>query len=295
MATFRRSHGRGGAGQSAGRLIRTAIFSIVLILLYFGFREFAGMEQAAQGPIPDVEDLRAADPQNIFFLPEAAAGNLIKHQYLALSYMDSMRLPEWVAYELTVGRLSHSDSLAEMEFRPDPAIRASPGNSLYKSGDWLAAQFAPSADLAFNRDALAETQFTSNAAPQLPGPANQLWKALEARVRDWVRECGHLYIVSGPVIQHPVKNWAGIEKVAVPSAYYKVLLDLRDPNQKAIAFVIPGQPQAGQPLEAFATSIDEVEALTGINFFPQLMEPGLEARLEASKDMAGWSAPPVKK
>lgn len=253
------------------------------------------MEQAAQGPIPDVEDLRAADPQNIFFLPEAAAGNLIKHQYLALSYMDSMRLPEWVAYELTVGRLSHSDSLAEMEFRPDPAIRASPGNSLYKSGDWLAAQFAPSADLAFNRDALAETQFTSNAAPQLPGPANQLWKALEARVRDWVRECGHLYIVSGPVIQHPVKNWAGIEKVAVPSAYYKVLLDLRDPNQKAIAFVIPGQPQAGQPLEAFATSIDEVEALTGINFFPQLMEPGLEARLEASKDMAGWSAPPVKK
>lgn len=268
-----------------------SIFSITLILLYFGFREFADREQAVQSPLPDIEDLSTVDPQHIFFLPQSVTGNLIKHRYLALSYIDSLRLPAWVAYELTSGRLSRSDTVIEMEFRPDPAILSSPGGELYESGDWLPVQFAPAADLDFSRDARSETHFTSNLAPQLPGLSNLVWKALEEQVRDWTREFGHLYIVSGPIVQQPVQVWAGPDKVAVPSAFYKVLLDLRNPHQKGIAFVIPGQLQAGQPLESFARSIDEVEALTGIDFFPQLMEPALAIRLESSNDLAAWAVP----
>ncbi|MEZ4962474.1 MAG: DNA/RNA non-specific endonuclease, partial [Saprospiraceae bacterium] len=57
--------------------------------------------------------------------------------------------------------------------------------------------------------------------------------------------------------------------------------------KKAVAFVIPNQLST-ERIETYATTIDEVENLTGIDFFPNLMEKSLEDELESSFDMSLW-------
>ncbi|MBK8348497.1 MAG: DNA/RNA non-specific endonuclease [Saprospiraceae bacterium] len=89
-----------------------------------------------------------------------------------------------------------------------------------------------------------------------------------------------LYIVTGPVLSEDLsKIPRAVHNVTIPKKYFKVAMDLT--NKKAIAFVMPNAKNDA-PLETFATSIDDVEALTGIDFFYQL-EDGGEQALEAQE------------
>ena len=51
-----------------------------------------------------------------------------------------------------------------------------------------------------------------------------------------------------------------------------------------IAFVLPNEGST-QPLSSFATTVDEVERLTGLDFFAGLAD---EDALEASSDYSPW-------
>jgi len=75
--------------------------------------------------------------------------------------------------------------------------------------------------------------------------------------------------------------------VSVPNAFYKVLLDYRKPEIKAIAFLIPHK-ESKDPLYKFVVSIDELEKKTGIDFFPSLPNE-LENKLESSHSYKNWS------
>jgi endonuclease G len=94
-------------------------------------------------------------------------------------------------------------------------------------------------------------------------------------------------VVSGPILNKPFIDWIGENEVAVPHAFYKVLLDLSEPELKGIAWVIPNEVTE-MPLTKYATTIDEVEDLTGINFFSELMDEKLEAELEGNFDNDLW-------
>jgi endonuclease G len=54
-----------------------------------------------------------------------------------------------------------------------------------------------------------------------------------------------------------------------------------------IAFLMPHK-HSNAPLLNFVVSVDFVEVLTGIDFFPQL-EDTLENKLEAKSDYKSWS------
>jgi endonuclease G len=56
---------------------------------------------------------------------------------------------------------------------------------------------------------------------------------------------------------------------------------------RALAFVMPQDVAGNEPLDRYLVSIDEVEARTGLDFFPQLPGP-IEYRLESSVKTAGW-------
>lgn len=63
----------------------------------------------------------------------------------------------------------------------------------------------------------------SNMSPQLPGFNRVGWRVLEEHVRDLANEYNELYVVTGPIYQG---NEGTIGNgVAIPSAFYKVILD----------------------------------------------------------------------
>jgi len=134
---------------------------------------------------------------------------------------------------------------------------------------------------------MSETFYMSNMSPQIRNFNGGIWRELEENVRDWAKRFRHLYVVTGPVLTKEIRERIGNNRVSVPEYYYKVILDIREPEYKAIGFVLPNETSF-KPLSEFAVTVDHIEELTGIDFFPQLMEADLEKELESEVDVSLW-------
>ena len=94
-----------------------------------------------------------------------------------------------------------------------------------------------------------------------------------------------IYIVTGPVLTHGLKT-IGPDHVAVPKYFYKVILEYNASGNKGIGFIIPNM-SSREPLQSFAVTIDSVEKVTGIDFFPLLPDPQ-EKVIESTLNLKGW-------
>ena len=74
-------------------------------------------------------------------------------------------------------------------------------------------------------------------------------------------------------------------RIPVPVAFYKVILDLTPP-MKMIGFIVPNETSKRR-LASFSVSVDEVERLTGYDFFSDL-DDDIENRLERLHDWQSW-------
>jgi endonuclease G len=88
------------------------------------------------------------------------------------------------------------------------------------------------------------------------------------QVRNWAVEYDSLYVVTGPIFDS-VMPTIGPHRVAVPKAYYKVLLQKRNGNWEGIGFILPNS-NSKVDFKEYATSIDKVEEITGLDFFWRL-------------------------
>ena len=144
----------------------------------------------------------------------------------------------------------------------------------------------PAGDRKFSVDAYNETFLTSNISPQKFDFNAGIWNRLEQKVRYWAGKERQLYVITGGVLDKDMTT-IGRDKVAVPKFYYKILLDYSEPEIKAIAFLVPHQ-ESKRPLYEFVVSIDSIEQLTSLDFFPALPD-ALENNLEASSNYKNWS------
>ncbi|MDW3059811.1 DNA/RNA non-specific endonuclease, partial [Vibrio sp. 1978] len=96
-------------------------------------------------------------------------------------------------------------------------------------------------------------------------------------------EYNELYVVTGPIYQG---NEGTIGNgVAIPSAFYKVILD---PSfDEAIAFIVPHRDVSSSELANFITTIDEVERQTGLDFFAQTPD-SIEDNMESVQWEEMW-------
>ena len=90
---------------------------------------------------------------------------------------------------------------------------------------------------------------------------------------------GAIDIVCGPIYDSQNLRTIGKNKVWVPVAFFKVVL-CRKGGTKAIGFIYRNEGKR-QTLQQAVRTVDEVEALTGIDFFPALDDAteGTESRL----------------
>ncbi|MGB3586200.1 MAG: DNA/RNA non-specific endonuclease, partial [Tunicatimonas sp.] len=155
----------------------------------------------------------------------------------------------------------------------------------YRRSGYDRGHLAPAGDMGFSEEAMSESFFMSNMSPQNRKFNRDVWRELEEDVRGWALANGSLYVVTGPVFGSDPKK-IGENGVSVPDYYYKVLLDYREPEIKAIGFLLPNE-NTSKPPQAFVESIDNVEAYTGIDFFPELPDE-LEAELESRSSTGRW-------
>jgi endonuclease G len=218
-------------------------------------------------------------------IPKVCKGeHVISHTGYSFLYNEEHEQSSWVAYELTK---EETVKICERSnrFKPDPEVSTQTANDAdYAGSGYDKGHLAPAADMGWSATAMEESFYYSNMSPQLPGFNRGIWKKLEELVRDWAIENNSLLVVTGPVLKEGL-NTIGPDRVSVPELFYKVILDNHEPGIKGIAFIIPNASQSAS-LQSFAVSIDSVESVTGIDFFPELP---YVAQIEKTSHLDQWS------
>lgn len=226
--------------------------------------------------------------ENRNFIPQGDHDQLIHHDYYSLDYNEKYEVPNWVAYHLTEESLRMKNVPRQKRFNPDPEVEGrSAKHSDYTHSGYTRGHMAPSADMAFSTEANKQCFLMSNMTPQLRQFNNGIWRELEENVRDWAYDNDEIYVVSGPIFEDDKPERIGKNKVAVPDAFFKVVLDNEGSKKKGIAFIMP-HASSDKHLREYAVSIDRVEQVTGLDLFADLMGDGIEENIESQMNVNQW-------
>ncbi|MDP4209014.1 MAG: DNA/RNA non-specific endonuclease [Bacteroidota bacterium] len=212
-------------------------------------------------------------------------GQVVEYSGFTLKYVEKFEQSEWVMYLLTRNMVAETVAKRSNNFRPDPNIStysATPAD--YKGSGYDKGHLCPAGDMRWSAQAMSETFFMSNMSPQKPAFNRGIWKHLEEKVREWATNNDSIVVISGPVLKDGLNTIGTKNKVSVPLLYYKVIADISYPTYKTIAFVMKNEGY-DKSIYDFAVSVDSVEHLTGMDFFPNIkqMKP-----LEKSFDINLW-------
>lgn len=219
------------------------------------------------------------------YLPSSTTNNIVKHAYYTLSYHEKHEQAEWVAYHLKKEHTAYNN-FKRPYFEIDPLVKTKAAHwKNYKKSGYDRGHLCPAADRKFNKKAFNETFLTSNISPQLNAFNAGIWNNLEKQVRYWVKKEKELFVVTGPIFKDASK-FIGYEQVTVPSHFYKIILKKSNSKYKIIAFLLPHKAST-QTLKEFVVTVDQLELITGIDFFKALPD-NIEHKIEANNSISGW-------
>ena len=298
MAKFRSNHNKNKSSKSTTARVITFIILLIAgaFALYeklgeFDFDEGSNQSTERKNTYPhEGEQKEYTKPsfQVRDYLPAGDGDQIINHSFYSLAYAEKHEQAKWVAYELTRDQLNSKKVPRAKRFIPDYDVSTrSAFHRDYSHSGYTRGHLAPAGDMGFSTEAMKESFFMSNMSPQIRAFNNGVWRELEEQTRDWARKFKHLYIVVGPILTDIKKTIGKENKISVPEKFYKVLLDLSEPEVKAIGFIIP-HAKSEKHLLDYAVSIDEIEALTGINFFENLLDIEQQEELESNFNKKLW-------
>lgn len=234
--------------------------------------------------VPVSDDVRYEIPRIV----ESRSEQQIEHLAYVVNYNHDWHLPNWVAYCLT-GSEVDGDFTRTDKFVPDPLVDGDPVVTKdYSGSGYDRGHMAPAADMRWSEQAMRESFYMTNMCPQNHNNNAGDWKDLEELVRDIARRYGPTYICAGPIVTDVTRTIGTVRKIVVPSSFYKVLLRQKtDGAWTAIGFVMPNEA-GNRPLMTYMRSVDEVEAVTGIDFFPCLPD-SVESRVESDFVVSDWT------
>ena len=252
---------------------------------------------------------------NLYPITHWATVNEEQQRNYTLLYDPDMYASYWVAYPLNKDHLSsgRNDSWA---FDPDVpeylqtnltngaygvnvVSEAYPSEQYYARGHQI-----PNADRNGIAEMQAQTYYMTNVTPQLQNGFNaHIWGDLEEAVRNLVKNNNKtVYVVTGAAFRkkggsEPIKtivNKRDGKTIPVPNYYWKVVLKVTwDQDQvvgaKTIGFWLEHRDDLKvlqhKTYDNFATTVDQIEAWTGFDFFVNIGD--LQTSAEANAD---WNA-----
>lgn len=218
--------------------------------------------------------------------PKGTPEQILKRTGYVASYNKTTLLPNWVAWHLTAERTEGSAKRSGVDFAEDtevPEPRATDWD-YYNSG-YDRGHMCPAADNKWSKKAMEESFLFTNMCPQNGNLNRGDWNEMEMACRKWAKKYGDLYIVCGPILYKGKHKTIGKNKVFVPEAFFKVVLRTGDDPQ-AIGFIYKNT-SGNRPKDSYVNTVDEVERITGIDFFPSLPDD-VEKKVEAECDLGLW-------
>lgn len=228
-----------------------------------------------------------------------------------LEYDSSAYHSRWVAFCFDATSSKKNVSRSDEPFAEDPKLpytcrldsRAFSGHYEYNRGHLCA-----SADRLNSTEANQQTFYMSNMSPQLATFNQGYWVTLEGLLQKWARSGGFdkIYVTKGGTIvagqrksDSPLKTTNTLGKTAnviIPQYYFMAILAEKNNSYQAIGFWMEHKEygysnQNKAPISVIkkhAMSIDELEDLTGIDFFCNLNDV-VERNVERTYLESAWT------
>ena len=201
------------------------------------------------------------------------------------------RVALWVAYPLcklyTNGSAGRTNAWALDPLLGDDSAAPFGGYA----GDYARGHQLPSADRQCCYEANAQTFYGTNMTPQLNAHNEGIWADLEGKVRGYANTSDTTYVVTGVIVSasSEIQKDSYNNNVTVPDAYFKAVLKYSKSSTlgtwNAAAFYLEHRAYTGSVGKEHSMSIDELEAMTGIDFFvnlPAKIGEEQAAKLEAA-------------
>ena len=229
------------------------------------------------------------------------AVEVLEHSAMVLGYDCHYKMARWAFHRITPdvvgGKVSRTN-----DFRVDEKASCVTsndndyftrttrldGSTQYNGFGYDRGHLSPSADFKWSQKALSESFYYSNMTPQHPDFNRESWANLENYVRRIANNEGKsYYVITGPILHDKLPRiQQGTHQLHIPEWHYKILVDDSADSPRGIAFLMPNR-KCEKDLSEYVITIDSLEKLTQINFFPNLSEEQ-EKYIEGFADFYAW-------
>ena len=267
------------------------VMLVILAIVLLGTYVSPLCSNPSPGPLPQGADMRTEDLY-LVGMPDSVPSQIIEYTGFTVSFNYKHGIPNYSVWELTPDRV-YGINPRNSRFRPDPKAYGCPDLSDYRNSGYDRGHMAPAGDMKWDTKAMTDSHYLTNICPQSHDLNGGVWKSIEKLCRNWALRDSLLVIVSGPVLTDRITTFIGEGHVSVPSRFFKVVLAPTVNPPRAIGFVA-SQWDANVPMQDMVRTVDEIEEITGLDFFKALPD-SLEEYVESRTSLGQWNSKSRKK
>ncbi len=220
----------------------------------------------------------------------ATAGEVrvLANRGYVVGYSDTLGNPLWAAYRVAdLPRIPTPPARPE-KFEVDRRTAARVPPESYSGSGYDRGHLAPNYAIATRHGAEAqrETFRMSNITPQRHALNAGLWRELEQKIAtSYPARYGEVWVITGPVFGANPPRLR--EAVAVPEAFFKIIVDEQDGRLRTLAFLVPQDAPANADPARYLTTIEELQRRTGLDFLGEIDDEA-ERQIEARRAGRVW-------
>lgn len=227
--------------------------------------------------------------QSFDYTPSPLNGQVIEYEEFTTCYSNIYEQPLWVAYELTKEELELPSRKRLSKFIQDEnVIDGSATHQDYTNTGFDRGHLSRAEYNKRSKESYKESYYTSNISPQIGVNFNRVggdWYNLEELEKKFSLSLEIIYAVSGPVFKDNIEVIGDKTSIVVPGYFYKAILS-KD-KKHAIAFLLKHDNIDEASLWDCAITIDQLEGITGLNFF-RMLDNKTERTIESELDIEYW-------
>ncbi len=240
------------------------------------------------------------EPKAISALNTNSWFRVLRNNGFIVGYSDLRGNPLWVEYALTPVTDNAPHLKRPSRFQTDWRGLNRVSHDDYTKSGFDRGHNAPNHAMStlYGKYGQADSFLMTNISPQRPKLNQQIWQRLEeAELSFFAKNFGKVWVITGPIFgNNSERISSSLWHIDIPKAFYKIYITEESDSKPAfaLAFIIPQTVTGKEPLSQFVTTIDTVEAQTGLDFLSDF-DNKTENHLEGTIETVPWNLNAINK